>query len=123
MIIANDNRDLIDADRAAVLAAVPFLPLMDRLAAAQFAARAEKEAKTAAELVSPAAAILAKDKAELVSMLAACGPDEAAEAREAFKAGVAAALVQLAMLRAAESRLLIATAAAQSTDPLPVYVS
>jgi hypothetical protein len=53
-------------------------------------------------------AILAKDKAELVSMLAACGPGEAAATREAFKAAIAAALVQLAVLRAAESRLLIA---------------
>jgi ABC-type uncharacterized transport system auxiliary subunit len=58
---------------------------------------------------------------ELVSMLAACGPGEAAEAQDAFKAAIAAALVQLAVLRRTESRLLIAaTAAAQSADPLPV---
>ena len=50
-------------------------------------------------------------------------PWRSGRAREAFKAAIAAALLQLAVLRAAESRLLIAaTAAAQSTDPLPVYI-
>jgi hypothetical protein len=123
LYLIQGGRDLGDADRPAALAAIPFLPLMDRLAAAQFAARAEKEAENAAALVTPAAAILAKDKSELVSMLAAWGPGEAAATRDAFRAAIAGVLVQLAVLRAAESRLLIAaTAAAQSTGPGPIPV-
>jgi len=124
LYLIKGGSDLSDADKTAAIAAIPFEALMDHVAAAQFAARAEGDARMAAGLVSPGAAILAKSKSQLASMIAACDPGEADEALQAFKAGIAAALVQLAVLRAAESRLLIATttAAAQPSVPASVYI-
>ena len=70
------------AEIDAAIAAVRFEAIMDRSAAEQFAERAEADAGMAAGLVTAAVAILAKSKDQLVSMIAACGQDEAAEGHD-----------------------------------------
>src|SRR5271168_34538 len=102
---------LSTAERIAVLAAVEFEPLMGRLAAGQFARRAEADARMAVGVLAPGAAILAKSKAELVELVMA-DLQEAAETHEALKSALTAANVLVDILRAAEARFLIAMTAA-----------
>jgi hypothetical protein len=113
-------------DRAAVdaaIAAIGFEAVLDRPAAAQFAARAENDAAMTTGQVLAAVAILAKSKAELVSLIAAAGQDEAAAAQDALTRARAAADTLAAIFRAADARLAIATAAAaQAAGRAPVYI-
>jgi hypothetical protein len=81
-------------------------------AAEQFAARAETAAAMATGQVTAAVAILAKNKDQLVSLIAAAGQHEAAEAHDALTRALAGADTLPAIFRAAEARFLIAAAAA-----------
>jgi hypothetical protein len=94
------------------IAAIPFDALLTRLAAEQLAARAEADAAAAVGQVMAAVAILAKSKADLVSLIAAAGLDQAADGHAALRRALAGADVLLAVLRAAEARFTIARAAA-----------
>jgi hypothetical protein len=97
-----------------VIAAIPFDALLTRPAAEEFAARAEEDASAAIGQVTAAVAILAKSKADLVSLIAAAGEDEAAEGHAVLQRALAGADVLIAVLRAAETRFTIARAAAAS---------
>lgn len=96
-------------------AAIRFEAILDRPAAEQFAARAERDAAMATGQVTAAVAILAKSKDQLVSLIAAAGQHEAAEAHDAFTRALAGADTLAAIFRAAEARFLIAAAAAART--------
>jgi hypothetical protein len=100
------------AEIDAAIAAITFEAIMDRSAAEQFAERAEADAAKASGLVTAAVATLAKNKEQLVSMIAACGQGEVAEGHDALKEALAAADTLAAVLRAAEARFTIALAAA-----------
>jgi hypothetical protein len=94
----------------AAIAAIEFVPALERPTAEWLAGRAERDALAAAEQVTAAVAILAKT--ELVEMLTAAGCDQAAEAHAALKGALVGAEALLAVLRAAEVRFAIARAAA-----------
>jgi hypothetical protein len=106
------GRDASDTDKTAALAAIPFLPLMDRAAATQFAMRTEAGATSAIEQITAAVAVLAKGKGELVSLMAAAGREQAVEGHAALRRALAGAVVLVDVLRAAETRFAIARAAA-----------
>jgi hypothetical protein len=100
------------------IAAIPFEALLTRPAAERLAARAEEDALTAAGQVTAAVAILARSKADLVSLIAAAGEEQAADGHAMLQRALASAVVLVAVLRAAEARFTIARAAAEGgTDP------
>jgi hypothetical protein len=103
---------LSDAEIDAAIAAIGFEALMDRAAAEQFAARAEKDAAVAAGLVTAAVAILAKSKGATHLDVVASDHGEAAEGHHALKGALAAADTLATAFRAAEARFLIAITAA-----------
>jgi hypothetical protein len=96
------------------IAAIPFEALLTRPAAEQLAARAEEDTLAAAGQVTAAVAILAKSKADLVSLIEAAGQEQAADGLAALRRALAGADVLVAVLRAAETRFTIARAAAAS---------
>jgi hypothetical protein len=100
------------AEIDAAVAAIEFAPIFERSDAEKFAGRAEHGALCAAEQVTAAVAILAKDKTELATLIAAAGADQVAEAHLAIRRALAGANMLCAILRAAEARFAIARAAA-----------
>ena len=76
--------------------------------------RAKEDASTAIGQITAAVAILAKSKADLVSLIAAAGQEQAADGHAALRRALAGADVLVAVLRAAEARFTIARAAAAS---------
>jgi hypothetical protein len=114
LYLIEGGRDASAADRMVALAAVPFLPLMARAAAEQFAAQAEENALAAVGQVTAAVAILTKSKVDLVSLIAAAGQEQAADGHATLRRALASADVLVAVLRAAETRFTIAQAAAAS---------
>jgi hypothetical protein len=96
----------------ALIASIPLPVLFDLPAAHRFAARAERDALFSAEQVTAAVAILARDKTELTTLIAAAGSDQAAETHATIERALAGANALGAILRAAEARLTIAIGAA-----------
>ena len=76
--------------------------------------RAKEDASTAIGQITAAVAILAKSKADLVSLIAAAGQEQAADGHATLRRALASADVLVAVLRAAEVRFAIARAAAAS---------
>jgi hypothetical protein len=103
-----------DADTA--IAGVTFDAIFHLAAAKEVAARAEHDAFAAAEQVTAAVAILAKDKIELAKLIASASPDQAAETHAALQRALAGARLLVAVLRAAEARFTIAKAAVALTS-------
>jgi hypothetical protein len=87
------------AEIDAAIAAVGFEAILARPAAMQFAARAEADAAMATGQIAAAVAILAKSKAQLVTLIAAAGEDEAAAAQHALRGALAAADTLAAIFR------------------------
>jgi hypothetical protein len=85
LYLIQGGRNLSDAFTNAAIAEIPFEALLTRPAAEQFAARAEQDASAAVAQVTAAIAVLAKGKTNLVSLIAAAGPEQAADGHAALQ--------------------------------------
>jgi hypothetical protein len=95
-------------------------PLADDTGLIECVQRAESDAREIERLIAPGMAVGAKSTADLHRLIAAADCEEATEALAAFKEAAAAAQRLHRVLRAAETRLLIAiTAVARDRRALP----